>query len=299
MVLPRSSHLVLLVVLVGCPEPEPEPEPEPALEPRVLVIGVDGLRGDGIGGADTPALDDLLDGAASTMTATTQLGAPTVSGPGWTSILTGVDADKHGIYGNGGWDDLDRTWPTFVGRAHDLGLSTATAIHWLPIHVDIIEDGVTDEAVPASDDELVTEGMADMLSFSDHDLHFIHLDDVDGAGHDSGFSIDNPTYVAAIETVDGQVGRLLAAVDDRPTRADEAWLIVLTSDHGGSGTSHGGVTDDHRRIPLIVAGDGVVPGPLPEGSSHLDVHPTVMTWLGHPADPSWDLDGVARGLEAE
>lgn len=297
MVTPRSSHAALLALaLAACGPAEPDPDPEPELPPKVLVIGVDGLRGDAIAGADTPALDGLLDGAASTMTAMTQLGAPTVSGPGWTSILTGVDADKHLIYGNGGWDLMDRAYPTFIARAHDLGFSTAAAIHWLPIQVDILEDDTLDEATPATDDALVTDGMVDMLTLSDHDLHFVHLDDVDGAGHSTGFSVGNPDYVAAVEAADGRIGRLLEAVEQRGTRDEESWLLVVTSDHGGAGTSHGGVTDDHRLIPLIVAGDDVIEGPLPDGSSHLDVHPTVMTWLGYAADPEWLLDGVARGL---
>ncbi|MCP4872720.1 MAG: sulfatase-like hydrolase/transferase [Proteobacteria bacterium] len=288
----RSLALFALV-LSGCPSEEPEPEPE--LPPKVLVIGIDGLRGDGIGGAETPTLDSLIDGGAWTMTATTQLGAPTVSGPGWTSILTGVDADKHLIYSNGGWDQIDRAYPTFLKRASDLGFGTGAAIHWLPIHVDIIEDDVLDEAVPNADDDAVADGMAAMLTDFDLDVHFVHLDDVDGAGHSSGFSIENPEYVAEIEEVDGQIGRILDALEARPTRDEERWVVIVTSDHGGSGTSHGGVTDDHRLIPLIVAGDGVSPGELAAGS-HLDVHATVMKYLGHPPEASWGLDGVPRDL---
>lgn len=291
-------HLALFALLLsGCPSLEPAPEAEPEPSPKVLVIGIDGLRGDGIAAANTPALDSLIDGGAWTMTATTQLGAPTVSGPGWTSILTGVDADKHLIYGNGGWDQLDRAYPTFLKRASDAGFTTAAAIHWLPIHVDIIEDDVLDEAVPTADDDGVADGMAMLLTDFDLDVHFVHLDDVDGAGHSSGFSTDNPAYVAEIEEIDGQIGRILAAVEARPTRDEERWLLAVTSDHGGSGTSHGGVTDDHRLIPLIVAGDGVEPGELTGGTeSHLDVHPTVMEYLGVAVDSGWGLDGTARGL---
>jgi len=83
--------------------------------------------------------------------------------------------------------------------------------------------------------------------------------------------------------------------------------VVLTSDHGGIGTSHGGTGVETRAIPLIVAGDGVltgemtgsseVPGELELGFvSHLDVHPTVMQFLGYPPQQDWELDGQVRGL---
>ncbi len=81
----------------------------------------------------------------------------------------------------------------------------------------------------------------------------------------------------------------------------------MTSDHGGWGTGHGGITADHRAIPFIVSGDLVtpgefsgadeIPGELDAGFvSHMDVHPTVMQFLGFPPQDAWDLDGQVRGL---
>jgi len=229
-----------------------------------------------------------------------------MSGPGWTSILTGVDADKHGIYANGGYSDIDRSYPTLPGRVHELDLPTATAIHWQPIQVSIIEDGVVNEAMVGTDLE-VADAMSESLENGDYDLHFVHFDDVDGAGHSSGFSPDNPDYLDTVRVTDGYVGRLIDAIAARATRSDENWLVVVTSDHGGLGNSHGGVEPEIRAIPLIISGDGVspgefsgagaVPGELDVGFvSHLDVHPTVMQFLGFPPQEDWDLDGEVRGL---
>ena len=230
-----------------------------------------------------------------------------MSGPGWTSMLTGVDSDKHGIVGNGGWDGLNRDYPTLIARTHSLGLPTATAVNWLPIQTSIIEEEVTNEIILGGD-EHITDGMAELLEWDDLDVHFVALDDVDHAGHSDGFSPEEPNYVAAIETADELVGRLLSAIASRPTRSEESWIVVVTSDHGGSGTSHGGVTPEHRAIPLIVWGDLVVAGELTGGGevpgeldvgfvSHMDVHPTILEHLGHPPEESWDLDGASRGLD--
>ena len=226
---------------------------------KVLVIGIDGLRGDGIPATDTPSLDQLMEQGAWSLFASTQLEAPTVSGPGWTSILTGVDAEKHGIYGNSNYTDIDRSYPTLLGRAHGLGLPTSTAIHWQPIQLDIIEEEVVNEAMVGNDLE-VTDAMSEVLETDDFDVHFVHLDDVDGAGHSTGFSPDNPDYLEVVGVTDGYVGRLIDAIAARATRDEEDWLVLVTSDHGGSGTSHGGVAPAIRAIPLIISGDGVSPG---------------------------------------
>jgi predicted AlkP superfamily pyrophosphatase or phosphodiesterase len=274
---------------------------------KALVIGIDGLRGDGIPATDTPSLDQLMASGAWSLFASTQVGAPTMSGPGWTSILTGVDADKHGIFSNGGYSDIDRSYPTLLARAHELNLPTATAIHWQPIQLDIIEEGVVNEAMVGNDLE-VADAMSEILENGDYDVHFVHLDDVDGAGHSSGFSPDNPDYLDVVRVTDGYVGRLTDAIAARATRSEEDWLVVVTSDHGGLGTSHGGVAPEIRAIPLIISGDGVspgefsgageVPGELDVGFvSHLDVHPTVMHYLGFPPQDDWGLDGEVRGLE--
>ena len=281
------------------------PQPDDR-QTKALFVGIDGVRGDGVSGSATPHLDQLMGEGAWTLEASTQMEAQTVSGPGWSSMLTGVDSDKHGILANGGWENFDREYPTLIGRAHSLGLPTATAINWLPIQANIIEEQVTNEVI-LGDDETIATGMTSLLSEGAFDVFFVALDDVDRTGHTAGFSPEVPAYVAAIERADEQVGAMLAAIASRSTRSDESWIVVVTSDHGGVGLSHGGITAEHRAIPFIVWGDSVVPGKFSGGGSppgeldagfisHMDVHPTVMEHLGHPVLADWDLDGIARGL---
>ena len=139
--------------------------------------------------------------------------------------------------------------------------------------------------------------MSQRLLEEDFDVHFIHLDDVDHAGHATGFDPDNPAYIEAVESVDEDVGALVDAILARPTVTGEDWLIVFTTDHGGAGTSHGALDRANRRIPLQITGAGVRPELGGGQPSHLDVFPTVMAWLGQPARP--DLDGHARAIDFE
>jgi hypothetical protein len=280
---------VQLAALVRAPEAAPR---------KALVIGIDGLRADGLAVAQTPNAELMMRRAAWTLDASTQLEAPTSSGPGWTSIVTGVDANKHNIRGNSGYGNRDRAWPTLLWRLRQQhGLRTAAAIHWSPILNDIMEPDAVDDGVLGNDEE-VTVAMVEMLG-GDYDAHFIHLDDVDHAGHASGFSPDNPAYLAAIEVIDALVGRLLNAIVDRPDVAQEEWIIVLTADHGGDPNGHGGLTPQARRIPLIVSGASTVSGDMRGFVSHMDVLPTVCAFMGLHPDASWELDGHVVGLGIE
>ena len=260
--------------------------------PKVLVVGIDGLDGDELSRIDAPNLDRLKPGGLWTLDAHTQLEAATSSGPGWTSILTGVDSNKHNITSNGGYGARDTAWPSFSWRARTTrGLRTAASIQWTPIY-EIFEDDANDVTASGSMTE-VGDQMAGLLRSGLYDVHFVHLDDVDGAGHSTGFSADSATYAAEVARADAIVGQLADAVLQRPEIASEDWLIVVTSDHGGSGSSHGCMSPDCQTIPLFVAGTTMPVGELPAGeASHMDVHATVIDFLGIDPD-GLDLDGVS------
>lgn len=265
--------------------------PEGGGSPKVLVIGIDGLDGDELSRIETPTFARLAAGGLWTHAAQTQLEADTYSGPGWASILTGVDADKHQITTNGGYDGRDTAWPSFSWRARQsLGLSTAAAIQWSPI-TEIYEDDALD-ATASGDMATVAAQMAGQLRSGLHDVHFVHLDDVDGAGHSTGFTADSATYTETVQQVDAILADLLDAVLSRPGIEDENWLIAVTSDHGGLDYNHGCRTADCRNIPLYFAGASLPAAALSAPSSHLDVHPTVMAFLGLPVE-DLDLDGTS------
>lgn len=265
----------------------------------MLVIGIDGVRGDAMEGSTLPNLRSLLAHAAASFHVSTQLTGPVVSGPGWTSIFTGVGPDRHRIIGNGNYDQRDRAWPTFFARAHEgLGLRVAIASQWADIPFGIVESTAIDARATGNGRD-VSNTMSRWLRESMFDVHFIHFDDVDHAGHTTGFSFTNPAYRAALEGVDTMVRPLFDAIVARPMIENERWLVVVCTDHGGSGTSHGARDHDNRDIPLFVAGPTVQPA-LPTGLvTQADVHPTVMRFLGVYPPVSWRLESRALGVAYE
>lgn len=280
------------VVVAGCGARH-APATEPELDPKTLVIGVDGLRIDAFEQADAPVFEALI-ARGRYGHAQTQTDAQLVSAPGWTSILTGVSPKDHLVRVNGEYDDIDRKWATFPWRVRNEGGRTAGAVHWVDLGLILEPDAM--DLLEMGDDDAVAEDMAEVLADGEHDLHFVHFDDCDHAGHSTGFSADNPDYIGAVEAIDARAGRLLDAIEARETRADERWLVVVVTDHGGDGTSHGFPFEGTLNIPLVVAADGVSPGALPEeGLTHMDVAPTVLSWMGVPAVEG--LAGHVVGLD--
>lgn len=267
--------------------------------PKALVVGIDGVDSDAQAGQSQPTWDLLATGGVWAPAARTQLTGATSSGPGWTTVLTGVEVEKHGVTSNGGYSGRDPQYLTFPKRLKDeLDLSVMAAIQWADIFL-ILEDDILDASSGGSQ-PIVRDAAASWILDDDPDLVFVHLDDVDGAGHASGFVPSSEQYVAALEQADADVGVLLDAILDRPGVADEDWLIVVTTDHGGTaGGSHGAMTLDCQVIPTVAAGGRQPKTELGWGQgSHTDVHATVLAHFGLEPD-DYALDGGVLGTLRE
>src|ERR1044072_4016451 len=68
---------------------------------------------------------------------------------------------------------------------------------------------------------------------------FVHYADTDDAGHSSGWG--SAAYNAAVTTIDGYLGQLFNLVQNDATLAGRT-TIILSADHGGSGTGHSDAT---------------------------------------------------------
>jgi arylsulfatase A-like enzyme len=111
----------------------------------------------------------------------------------------------------------------------------------------------------------------------------------------------NPTYAAMIETMDTNVGRLMARLDELGV-ADNT-LILFTSDNGGHKVtsnrplrgSKGWLYEGGVREPWIVKWPGVTkPGSTCDVPvMNTDILPTVLEACGLPAKPDLHKDGVS------
>ncbi|MCM4170694.1 DUF4983 domain-containing protein [Arenibacter sp. TNZ] len=240
---------------------------------KVLIIGIDGCRPDGITAANTPNLDALM--ANGTYSLDARNTGITSSGPGWSSMFTGVWQDKHKVVDNSfSGSDFTR-YPHFfkyIKETYPEG-RTVSVSQWHPINDQISQGSVDitrnteDSSVDVKNKAVAELGVEDLTAL------FVHFDDVDHAGHGTGFSIGNPNYIQAIETVDVSIGALMEALRSRENYNNEEWAILVSTDHGGIGTSHGGDSDEERTIFVIVSGDKIPKGIISKTTTEVIVPP--------------------------
>ena len=84
------------------------------------------------------------------------------------------------------------------------------------------------------------------------DFIFVIYEPTDSTGHGYGFTINNPRYKEAFKTADQYGLETIDAIKARETYDTEDWLIIVTSDHGGVGTGHGGPTIQERMTFVVM-----------------------------------------------
>ena len=281
---------------------------------KVLFLGIDGTRFDAIEKAEAPQLLGLCEEGIHSphclILGDRYQKNNTISGPGWSSILTGVWADKHGVHDNSFDGRNYEAFPHFFALAKQVvgKLSTASYVTWEPIHKFIVS--AADESQSFEDkqhgvldydryDDQATEAAINRLQSSDPDVVFLYFGQVDVAGHNHGFHPSVKEYIDAILRVDAKIEKVLAAVKQRKTFEQEDWLVIVTSDHGGKGTGHGG----GHKVPeilnsfLIVSGPSAQRGEFKQQTYLVDAPVTALAHLGIEINPAWKLDGRPVGLK--
>ena len=223
---------------------------------KVLIIGIDGCRADALELANTPVIDNLIQNGIYSPDALNE--DITVSGPGWSAILCGVWSDKHLSIDNS-FNNTDYfNFPPIFKYAEDFddNLNTVSICNWNPINDNIVQN-YADFKLNVSSDYDVSSEASTYITNNDPDLIFLHFDDVDHAGHNYGFSPNITEYITSIEAVDDLLDPVMQAIYQRPNYLNEDWIILVTSDHGGVGTSHGGTSIEHENVVVIVSGDNI------------------------------------------
>lgn len=266
---------------------------------RVLLVSVAGLRADALDRYAPPALLDLRARAAWWADARTVL--PSLSVPAHLSMWSSVPPAEHGVQNDSlrFTPEMASLDPLFkhVDRA---GIQAAAFLspegplsrfgELLRCRLAFGFDSLTFTGPDATE---VVDAALPALRDPEIGLVFVHLQEPDLAGRAHGF--ESPEYQQSVAVVDHAVDRLLEA-------AGPSTLVLLTSPHGGGGAFgsqlSGSASDEDVRIPLMVAGPSVRPGPRTQASV-LDVAPTLVWALGLSPVPDYQgrplLEGWRRG----
>lgn len=268
------------------PSPTPTASPTPRPRPiRVLLISLDGLRPDALDPARTPNLLALAASGAASYTAQTVL--PSATLPAHGSMLSGYDVEDHGLT----WNDYipDRgsiRTETLFSVAHAAGMRTEMVVSKQKL-VHIATPGTVDSFIYVAGGDFAVADQATQSIADGFEVLFVHFPGPDAAGHSGGWM--SQLYLGTVANTDEAVGRVLQALDSAGLR--DGTLILVTADHGGHGTLHGGSSPEDMTIPWIISGPGVAAGTeLISPVTVTDTTATALWALGLPLPE--DLDGV-------
>ncbi len=265
---------------------------------HVLVVSIDGLRPDAIRRFKAPTLSRLMNEGRYSLSAQTISLSLTL--PSHTSMLTGVDSDQHGVTWNS-----DKTAsrgyvavPTIFGLAKNAGFTTAaffskTKFQHIaaPSSLDYTR-GPSRSPTPWSSARTV-ELVLKHLESAKPNLLFVHLADVDFAGHTFGWM--GHTYGMAVRDVDRSLTTLLSVMDQRFGAG--RYTVIITADHGGHGRTHGTTQKLDTTIPWIVWGAGVRKGDTLSGIHTMDTAATALWMLGVQAPANWTGRALTDAFE--
>ena len=221
---------------------------------KAIVVSIDGLRPDLLLLAHAPNIRELIARGAYSMWARTTPNAITL--PSHVSMMTGVNPRRHEIEWN---RDLPLNMPvyprvpTLFEAAKRHGYTTALAAG--KEKFDLFDrPGVLDwKHIPhtiTSETASVIGPAVQIIGAHHPDVMLVHLPSVDNVGHLIGWA--TPRQMQAIEEADAAVRQIVKAMDE--AQMTGSTLLIVTSDHGGAGRTHGPDDFRARYIPWIAVG---------------------------------------------
>ena len=265
---------------------------------RIVVVGVDGLTPSAISEANAPHIHTLMKKGAWTMHARAVI--PTNSSPNWASMVMGAEPAQHGIVSNDWQLDKHEITPACSGpdgrfptiflllRQQNPDCRIGIFHHWEG-YGRLVETGIPSRMEHHMTAESTIKAALAYWTSNKPTLLFVHLDNVDGAGHTHGWK--SPEYMQAVRKADELIGRVAKAISGDGT------TLLITADHGGIGIKHGGVTMSELEIPWILVGDGVRQNyELKVPVDTYDTAATIARMLSIRPHPCWIARPVVEAL---
>lgn len=260
---------------------------------HVVIISIDGLRPDALEQADTPTLDALR--AQGAYSPAAQAVLPSVTLINHASMLSGMSPVKHGIYWNSDDPDLGKVHgPTIFSVAHEAGLTTAMIVGKPKLEHLVLPGSVDTYVYAGFVDRQMVSAVVGLIQAGLPDLLFIHLPDVDSAGHALGWM--SAGQLLALTYTDGLIGEVVAALEAQDNL--DQTLLIITADHGGAGYQHGSDSPEDMTVPWLAVGPGVSAGVMLQSKIvTYDTAATALYALGLPIPEKWDGKPVLEIFE--
>jgi hypothetical protein len=289
---------------------------------RVLLIGIDGLLQTCMNEANISAFKKLEKEGSYTYKGRTTI--QTISGPGWSNILCGLETEDTGIVTN----DWKAPWvygheeaiEPILGNSKpfpcvfselkknnkSLNIKVSWAWSWLLNLGNISNPGTIDTedfCDPADtlsdsircDNEVLRNGLKYVND--DFDFSFLYFGSLDECGHKTGFC--SPEYIQRLSELNEGLEILFSQLQSKGIY--ESTYIILTTDHGATYGKpwHGEQRNDNMLIPFYIRGPGIRKGyELKDFIKNADVTPSILHIFGFSGNELWRSRPIAEAFES-
>lgn len=248
---------------------------------KVLIISLDGLRPDAL--TNCSVAQELMKKGSYTLNGSSV--HPSITLPCHTSMFYSVDPDRHGLTDN-----------IYMPQARPIdGLfealkkskkNCAAFYDWEQMR-DVWRAGCTVYSYYCKGScfgwdvtkKMIFQEAARYLNAYDTDLAYIYSGDTDETAHAHGWMSD--AYLKAVDTSFLEIKNLLEQLKDD-------YEVMIVTDHGGHGRSHGSDMPEDMTVPMILLGDHFEAGKVLQNVNIKDVAPTAAKLLGVEAEPEWE-----------
>jgi hypothetical protein len=239
-----SALVAMIMSFAGCKKYENKPpvfeemETISPIQRKVIVVSIDGLAGTELKAIAPPAIEDLKKTGKYTFEVLNGEQANDVAS--WATMATGVSYSKHLI-------KKDDFLPSPKENSHDApavfrnvldyilqykSLQTAIVTPWPNLRNYL---RLADFAPVVSTDLAVKDSVINILNKQTQiGALMVNFRDVEAAGDNGGFVASNANYKNAVLKADEYLGNIVTAIKARKSYSNEDWLIVVTTNHGGS-----------------------------------------------------------------
>lgn len=293
---------MLLIAVASCQKQEERKTP---IAEHVILVGFDGWGAYSVPKADMPNLKKLMQEGCYTLSKRSVL--PSSSAVNWATMFMGAGPELHGYTEwNSSTPDLppravshSGTFPTIFRLLRDADPNAEIACYyeWEGIKY-VVDTLALNDYRLAPDYNQYPDALCTMaceyIKEKKPRLFAVCFDNPDHIGHTFGH--DTPEYYAELTRLDAILGKIVAAAVEAGIYDD--CIIIVTSDHGGTGTGHGGKSMAEMETPFIIAGKGIKHGgEFGESMMQYDCAATIASIFGLEQPQVWTGRPVTQVFE--
>ena len=308
----KKQILFICCVVIACclgaciQTPQEAPQKEKNLPKHVILIGFDGLSAHCLNnGADMPTFRKMMAEGASTLENRSIL--PSSSACNWASMFMGAGPELHGYTEWGSRTpelpsrvvNGDNRFPNIFGlyrdKSPDAEIGYIFGWEGMNYLVDTLAINYR-RLVPMTveNPEGLTSVAAQYIKEKKPNFCAVIFDEPDGTGHGKGWS--SPEYFSMVNHLDSCLAEVVNAVQEAGIM-DET-VIILSADHGGIETGHGGKRMNEMQTPIVIYGKNVKKGfKIPESTMVYDIAGTIAYLLDVQQPQVWIARPILSAFE--